>query len=133
MTTLLSGLPGQELWQPYLEAAPQSAETFAQDPLGALLSLLPVHPVQLLTQIAHSYIAVFLFLLASIVSFAFRGNGGIFLGAAGLFSFLLSGYGFYVGMKSFKEKGKNYRFSVMGAMANGVISVGWLALILIGL
>ena len=34
---------------------------------------------------------------------------------------------------SFKEKGKNYRFSVMGAMANGVISVGWLALILIGL
>lgn len=64
MTTLLSGLPGQELWQPYLEAAPQSAEAFAQDPLGALLSLLPVHPVQLLTQIAHSYIAVFLFLLA---------------------------------------------------------------------
>ena len=77
--------------------------------------------------------SVFLFLLASVVSFAFHGNGGIFLGAAGLFSFLLSGYGFYVGMKSFKEKGKNYRFSVMGAMANGVISVGWLALILIGL
>lgn len=48
--------------------------------------------------------SVFLFLLASIVSFAFRGNGGIFLGAAGLFSFLLSGYGFYVGMKSFKEE-----------------------------
>ena len=42
--------------------------------------------------------SVFLFLLASVVSFAFRGNGGIFLGAAGLFSFLLSGYGFYVGM-----------------------------------
>ena len=41
--------------------------------------------------------------------------------------------GFLIGMKSFKEKGKNYRFSVMGAMANGVISVGWLALILIGL
>ena len=35
--------------------------------------------------------SVFLFLLASVVSFAFRGNGGIFLGAAGLFSFLLSG------------------------------------------
>ncbi len=30
--------------------------------------------------------SVFLFLLASVVSFAFRGNGGIFLGAAGLFS-----------------------------------------------
>ena len=33
----------------------------------------------------------------------------------------------------YKEKGKNYRFSVMGAMANGVISVGRLALILMGL
>jgi uncharacterized membrane protein YsdA (DUF1294 family) len=46
---------------------------------------------------------------------------------------LFSVSGFVIGMKSFKEKGKNYRFSVMGAMANGVISVGWLALILIGL
>ena len=53
--------------------------------------------------------SVFLFLLASIVSFAFRGNGGIFLGAAGLFSFLLSGYGFYVGMKSFKEEQVSHR------------------------
>lgn len=59
----LSGLPGQEQWLPYLEAAPQSAETFAQDPLGALLALLPVHPVRMLTQIAHSYAEIFLFLL----------------------------------------------------------------------
>ena len=132
MTTLLSGLPGQELWQPYLEAAPQSAEAFAQDPLGALLSLLPVHPVQLLTQIAHSYIAVFLFLLASVVSFAFRGNGGIFLGAAGLFSFLLSGYGFYVGMKSFKEEQVSHRMSVLGSITSGGMLVAWLALFLIG-
>ena len=55
--------------------------------------------------------SVFLFLLASVVSFAFRGNGGIFLGAAGLFSFLLSGYGFYVGMKSFKEEQVSHRMS----------------------
>ena len=60
--------------------------------------------------------SVFLFLLASVVSFAFRGNGGIFLGAAGLFSFLLSGYGFYVGMK----------------ITSGGMLVAWLALFLIG-
>ena len=26
----LQGLPGQELWQPYLEKAPQSADSFAK-------------------------------------------------------------------------------------------------------
>ena len=57
----------------------------------------------------------------------------VFAGALGLMAVLFSVSGFLIGMKSFKEKGKNYRFSVMGAMANGVISVGWLALILIGL
>ena len=40
----LQGLPGQELWQPYLEKAPQSAESFAKDPLKSLLVLLPGSP-----------------------------------------------------------------------------------------
>ena len=76
--------------------------------------------------------SVFLFLLASVVSFAFRGNGGIFLGAAGLFSFLLSGYGFYVGMKSFKEEQVSHRMSVLGSITSGGMLVAWLALFLIG-
>ena len=75
--------------------------------------------------------SVFLFLLASVVSFAFRGNGGIFLGAAGLFSFLLSGYGFYVGMKSFKEEQVSHRMSVLGSITSGGMLVAWLALFLI--
>ena len=75
---------------------------------------------------------VILFLLASVVSFAFRGNGGIFLGAAGLFSFLLSGYGFYVGMKSFKEEQVSHRMSVLGSITSGGMLVAWLALFLIG-
>ena len=74
--------------------------------------------------------SVFLFLLASVVSFAFRGNGGIFLGAAGLFSFLLSGYGFYVGMKSFKEEQVSHRMSVLGSITSGGMLVAWLALFL---
>ena len=71
--------------------------------------------------------SVFLFLLASGVSFAFRGNGGIFLGAAGL-----SGYGFYVGMKSFKEEHVSHRMSVLGSITSGGMLVAWLALFLIG-
>ena len=44
----LQGLPGQELWQPYLEKAPQSAESFAKDPLKSLLVLLPGSPAEML-------------------------------------------------------------------------------------
>ena len=56
----------------------------------------------------------------------------IFLGAAGLFSFLLSGYGFYVGMKSFKEEQVSHRMSVLGSITSGGMLVAWLALFLIG-
>ena len=63
----LQGLPGQELWQPYLEKAPQSAESFAKDPLKALLALLPGSPAEMIRQMAHCYADVLLFLLLLIV------------------------------------------------------------------
>ena len=63
----LQGLPGQELWQPYLEKAPQSAESFAKDPLKSLLALLPGSPAEMIRQMAHCYADVLLFLLLLIV------------------------------------------------------------------
>lgn len=63
----LQGLPGQELWQPYLEKAPQSAESFAKDPLKALLALLPGSSEEMIRQMAHCYADVLLFLLLLIV------------------------------------------------------------------
>jgi stage III sporulation protein AE len=63
----LQGLPGQELWQPYLEKAPQSAESFAKDPLKSLLALLPGSPEEMIRQMAHCYADVLLFLLLLIV------------------------------------------------------------------
>ena len=59
----LQNLPGQELWQSYLDAVPQGAASFANDPLGYLLALLPLHPLRLLAQMAHDYADVLLFLL----------------------------------------------------------------------
>ena len=56
----LQGLPGQELWQPYLEKAPQSAESFAKDPLKSLLALLPGSPAEMIRQMAHCYADVLL-------------------------------------------------------------------------
>ena len=58
-----AGLPGQQLWQPYLDAMPQSAEQFAQDPVRILLGLFAAEPVQLLQEMLHRYADVLLFLL----------------------------------------------------------------------
>lgn len=77
-------------------------------------------------------ISVFLFLLSAIVSYIFEGKAGNFVGAAGLAAMLLAISGFIVGLHSFSEKDKSHRFSTAGALANGVIAVGWLALYLIG-
>ena len=62
-----SSLSGQERWQPYLDAAPQSAEEFSCAPLETILSFLPENPLRFLTQIAQNYADVFLFLLLLIV------------------------------------------------------------------
>ena len=63
----MQALPGQEVWQPYLDAAPQSAQSFARDPLDALLRFLPASPVRMFTGLAQSYADVLLFLLLVIV------------------------------------------------------------------
>lgn len=60
-------LPGQELWQPYLDKTSTQMESFAQDPLSAFLELLPDSPVGLLTQMLHSYSDVILFLILTVV------------------------------------------------------------------
>ena len=63
----MQSLPGREVWQPYLDAAPQSAQGFASDPLGTLLALLPASPLQMLTGLVQNYADVLLFLLLVIV------------------------------------------------------------------
>lgn len=70
---------------------------------------------------------------ASIISFAFEGRGGNYLGAMGLFSFLLSAYGFYLGIKSFSEKKVNHRYSIVGSLASGILAVLWLGIFLTGI
>ena len=77
-------------------------------------------------------ISLFLFVVAAILSFAWEGNAGTWIGVLGFMAILFSICGFFIGIKSFQEKEKNYRFSVLGAMGNGVFFVGWLALFLIG-
>lgn len=73
------------------------------------------------------------FLAAAGISVFYKGNAESWLGALGVMAILFSGYGFYIGLESFREKDKNYKNSVFGSLSNGILLVGWLALFLIGI
>lgn len=82
--------------------------------------------------IVMAVISIVLFVAGVVCSYLFGGSGGEYLGAIGLAAMLLSICGFFIGLRSFSEKDRSHRYSTIGAMANGIISVGWLALFLIG-
>ncbi len=73
-----------------------------------------------------------LFIVSAILSFYLEGNAGRWIGTFGLMAILFSACGFVTGLKSFKEKDRNYRFSAIGSLLSGVFLVGWLALFLNG-
>lgn len=83
--------------------------------------------------VVYAGISLVIFIIAACISFLFEGNAGSWIGVLGLMAVLFSVVGFLTGLKSFKERDKNYRFSAIGSLANGVILVGWLALFLIGI
>ena len=68
-----------------------------------------------------------------VISYAMRGSAGIAIGGIGLIAIFLSIYGFFVGMRSFKEPEVSYSFSILGSIARGVMSAAWLILFLAGI
>lgn len=78
-------------------------------------------------------ISLVLFLISAGMSFFWEGNAESWIGAFGVMGILFSMNGFLVGIKSFQEKERNYRLSMVGSMASGIFFVGWLALFLIGI
>ncbi len=74
----------------------------------------------------------FFLLAAAVISFVFAGKAGMYVGILGLMGILLAAAGFITGLVSFSEKKKNHRFSTAGSLANGLLTVFWLALFLIG-
>lgn len=80
-----------------------------------------------------SGISLFLLLLTALISGAFQGKGGNYLGAFGLFSFLTASYGFLLGIKSFSEKNVNHRYSMIGSLLGGILAVLWLGIFLTGI
>ena len=78
-------------------------------------------------------ISVVLLLTDLIISFAYRGKGGIIIGGIGLIAFMLSLYGFIMGMRSFREKSVSNLYSIVGSIGCGVMGVVWLTLFLTGI
>ncbi len=81
-------------------------------------------------------ISFLLFLADILISFLFEGQtstmAGAIVGGISIFAILLSAYGFVQGVKSFSEENRSHTVSLVGAVTNGIITVGWLALFLFG-
>lgn len=78
-------------------------------------------------------ISVFLLLVALLGSLLQGGEGGMYLGAIGVAAIGISVYGFFTGLKSFSEKNRDFFYSKLGAIGNGILMICWLTLFLIGL
>lgn len=86
--------------------------------------------------VALAGISFLLFLMDILISFLCEGKtpvtAGAIVGGISIFAILLSAYGFVWGVKSFSEENRSHIASLIGAVTNGMITVGWLALFLFG-
>ncbi len=71
--------------------------------------------------------------IASIFSGLSRGQGGFVLGIVGLGLFALSVFGFVLSYKAFKKKDIFYRFPIIGAVLNGIMTILLLVIYIIGI
>lgn len=67
------------------------------------------------------------------ISFRQRGEGGLEIGVLGIIAVFLSGYGLYLGVRSFREEEIFFLFSWIGSVGNSIILLGMMMLILLGL
>ena len=77
--------------------------------------------------------SLILFIAAVMTAFLGGEKLGTLVGGISLFAALISVYGFIIGLKSFSEKDRNHRTSMVGSIANGIIMVCWLGMFLMGL
>ncbi len=74
-----------------------------------------------------------IFALSSLIAAVLGGSAGAYVGAGGLLAMLFAVYGFWLGMRSFRDRDKNYRYSVIGAILNGVLAACFLGVFLWGI
>ncbi len=73
------------------------------------------------------------FLTLSIISSLSHGQGGLSLGVLGILLLALSVFGFVLSYKAFKKKDIFYRFPIIGAALNGLMTILLLIMYIYGL
>jgi hypothetical protein len=73
------------------------------------------------------------FFILSYISSLSAGNGGILLGLIGILLFLLSIVGFILSIKACKEKEIYYTAPFVGLVLNGILSILYLILYMVGI
>ena len=63
------------------------------------------------------------FLTISFLSGTLKGNGGLWFGLMGILLLGLSVFGFYLSYKAFKQRDIFYRFPIIGAVLNGLMTI----------
>jgi len=74
-----------------------------------------------------------LFAAAVFISFLQKGAGGAAVGCIGVTAILLAGYGFRLGVRSFREKDVSPVLSVAGSILSGIMLLLWLTMFLRGI
>lgn len=78
-------------------------------------------------------IAIILVLTAIVMSFVYKGDGPMLLGALGVSAFLFDLGGLVIGLLSFRESDKYYTTSIVGSMLCGSFFVFMLGVMLMGI
>jgi len=73
------------------------------------------------------------FLVLSILSGVAGGKGGMILGFLGILLFGFAVFGFVLSYKAFKKKDIFYRFPIIGAVLNGIMTILLLVIYIIGI
>lgn len=73
------------------------------------------------------------FIAISVISGLKGGKGGFILGLIGILLLALSVTGFVLSYKAFKKKDIFYRFPVIGAVLNGLMTILFLVIYLLGI
>lgn len=78
-------------------------------------------------------ISIVLVTIGIVMSFVYKGNGPLVVGALGVSAFLFDVGGLVIGLLSFKESDKYYRTSIVGSMLCGSFFVFMLGILMMGI
>lgn len=91
------------------------------------------HSIRGLISVIIGGITLLALIILSVISSLSGGNGGLILGIIGMVLFVMSIAGFILGIKSCREKEIFYTAPVVGMVLNGLLSIVFFVLYMVGI